>query len=180
MENRLRCRRSAKDCARKRPKPTSCRAMHLCCDGPKRGTRCARVFGSRFGTDPCCTSNAAFATLRNAETGPRSEAQSRFHQNGMDRTLARADCRPNAVPVFCARPLLRLLLLRQSRFPPTNWRDEHERCRVDRASAHCICVFLKMCHAVQREHLLERHCKRICVFRFASCLLQNATFLRVS
>ena len=34
-ENRPRCRRSATDCARKRPKPTSCRAMYLCCDGPK-------------------------------------------------------------------------------------------------------------------------------------------------
>ena len=33
-ENRLRCHRSATDCTQKRSKPTSCRVMYLCCDGP--------------------------------------------------------------------------------------------------------------------------------------------------
>ncbi len=40
-ENRLRCHRSATDRARKRSKPTSCRVMYLCCDGPNSSARAA-------------------------------------------------------------------------------------------------------------------------------------------
>ena len=48
---------------------------------PRRhGARRARVFGNRSGTEPCCTSDAAFAALRNAESGPRAKAQNRCHQ----------------------------------------------------------------------------------------------------